>query len=125
MYRLIIHVHVHVCTAIHTRSHVQVHIHVYTCISHHGLPGNIELLAVSNDLKQLLAGLLAVASVQEVPQGNRSLECANHMHRLTLCPPVQSGDIHVPYSAKFLRRIIFAFFAEWSGSVKIRRREKA
>ena len=29
----------------------------------------------------------------------------------------------IPYSAKFSRRIIFAFFADWSGTAKIRRRE--
>ena len=29
----------------------------------------------------------------------------------------------LPYSAKFSRHIIFAFFADWSGTAKIRRRE--
>ena len=29
----------------------------------------------------------------------------------------------VPYSAKLSRRIIFAFFADWSGTAKMRRRE--
>ena len=30
---------------------------------------------------------------------------------------------HIQYSAKFSRRIIFAFFADWSGTARIRRRE--
>ena len=40
---------------------------------------------------------------------------------------VEQSPIHcmvIPYSAKFSRRIIFAFFADWSGTTKIRRREK-
>ena len=31
--------------------------------------------------------------------------------------------VHVPYSAKFSRHIIFAFFADWSGTTKIRCRK--
>ena len=33
-------------------------------------------------------------------------------------------DREIPYSAKISRRTIFAFFADWSGTVKIRHCEK-
>ena len=39
-------------------------------------------------------------------------------------PPINIGWLRAWYGAKFSRRIIFAFFADWSGTTKIRRREK-
>ena len=50
-------------------------------------PSHIEFLAVADNLKQLIASLFAVASVQEVSEWNWPLCSADDMHDLTLCPP--------------------------------------
>ena len=61
-------------------------------------PSHIEFLAVSDNLKQLIASLFAVASVQEVSEWNWPLCSADNMHDLTLCPPAQNRSQEMLHS---------------------------
>ena len=76
-------------------------------------PSHIKLLVVSDYLKQLIAGLSAVAGVEEVSERNWSLECADHVHLLTLRPPSEhthkmSKDTHLLTVVELLPRMQIA-----------------
>ena len=84
--------------------------------------------ARDGNLRKLLLNAILHTHDQEPTDNSGSLDCIAipRMRICALCPNCMrmrpATWPRIPYSAKFSSRIIFAFFAEWSGTTKIRLR---